>query len=174
MTDTEKAAAPVLKPTDVLRPFFVKQAIHARGDHFVWVAPTVPLERILLPGYWAHNAEIFKKGDRIEVCREDMTLDVTLRVVDVKPGLVFMRVMFKAFLDDKDLEVRTAATEGEAKLDLTQVPDGYKLGYAPRGATPGHFVHHRDLGKAVAVGLKSKSDALAFAIEHARQSVTTV
>lgn len=173
MTDTEKAPA-ALKPTEVLRPFSVKQAVHARGDHFVWIPRDTPYERILLPGYWAHNADAFKKGDKIEVCREDMSLDVTLRVVDVRPGLVFMREMFKPHHDDKDLDSRAAVGKTDDKLDMSQLPDGYKLGYAPKGATPGHFVHHRDLGKAVVQGLPSKQKALEFAIEHAKQAVTPV
>lgn len=159
-----------ISPADLLKPNELKTAPHARGDWFVTVGRDVPLERILMPGYWANHARSIKAGDKIEVVREDYSLDVTLRVIKSVPGLVTVRQLYSAYIDDSDLEA--AAASGEAATPEPDVPAGYKLGFAPKGATPGHFVQLNATGDQVGKGMKTKREAINFAVAHAAASVT--
>lgn len=155
-----------------LGPSALSNAAHALGDYSCWVDNDVRLEDVLKPIFWQNHVPSLQTrlGSRVTVLRRDLTLDVVLRVVAVRDGLVQMRVLTK-FIDDANLpKIKAARAAREADSSL-QDPEGYKTGHAPNGAEAGWWVQWKNPTesgppKFIKKGLASKTLAVAFAEEH--------
>lgn len=163
---------PVRLPTNALgvSADYVRQAFQVRvpNDH--------RLSDILRPGYWMNAAARVRPGDVIDVLREDMSLDVTLRVVKVGPGLVHVRLRFPGLVDDSNLS--ESAETGTAGVNAAgqdvDLPDElkaiYKIGHAPNGEHKGFWVQLRETTEFVRRGLPSKAMAVSVAKQHAQEA----
>ena len=159
-----------LLPQQLLNVNALKETEFEVGAYTIWLENDVPLERIMLPGYWANHAKHIKVGSVCQLMRRDFPLDVTVRVIRVEPGLVFVRHLIPPYVDDSGI-AQTAENMG-AGPDMSTLPEGYKLGHNPKPPTPGHFVQLKANGEIVARGLKSAELALGFAVMHAKASMT--
>ncbi len=157
-----------LKNSDLVKPGQLRSAPHERGDWYVTVPNNTTLDMIKAPGLWAHHANTLKPGARIEVVREDFSLDVELRVIKSEAGLVYVRVV-REYVDDSDITAAAAAS-GASGTEELKIPEGYKIGFAPRGDNRGHFVHHQATGVALIRKLNTRREAIAFARKHFTES----
>lgn len=141
----------------------LKRADYERGAYFAVVGNEVTLDDITRPAFWQHHWNILNGGQtprpfaRIEVVRQDGTLDVDLRVLRVAPGLVVVRVL-RSFVDNSNLVKPTETANDNA--DLT-IPDGYKVAFVPNA---GWLVKFGDT--TIARALASKGAAAAYARQH--------
>ncbi len=155
-----------LKNSDLFKPNALQSRPHHRGDWSMDVENDVGMDIITAPGAWANHHQVLKPGAMINVQRLDRSLDVDLRVIKSEPGLVYVRVL-REFVDNSDL---ASAMSNVTREDEQRVPSGYKIGFAPRGEKPGHFVHLQATGDAVARGLGSRREAIKFARKHFTES----
>jgi hypothetical protein len=156
----------------ILSPSALSNAAHALGDYSCWVDNDVRLEDVLKPIFWQNHVPTLQTrlGSRVTVLRRDLTLDVVMRVVAVRDGLVQMRVLTK-YVDDANLPKLKAAKAAREADSALQDPEGYKTGHAPNGAESGWWVqwknpHDSGPPKFIKRALPSKAAAVAFAEEH--------
>lgn len=177
MTDPISTIKP--ERAKVLGVIDLKNAYHARGDFFVTVPNDMSFEDVMRPVFWANHVQTFLKSPfaRVEVLRADGTMDLTLRVVEVKPGMVKMRILHK-YLDDSNLETaiaETAAAPAKVEADMALVmPAGYKHVHIPRGAQAGHAVQLLSNGTWLFKGLSTKAEAVAKAKAHKLEAETVI
>ena len=132
--DAQTPAADKPKRAPALGANALKRSDYERGNYFCVVANDVTLDDILRPAFWQHHWNVLNGGQtprpfaRVEVVRQDGTLDVDLRVVRVSPGMVVMRAL-RTYVDDSNLTKPTPDIEIEAPNLST--PDGYKVQFIP-------------------------------------------
>lgn len=134
-----------------------RSADYNRTAYHIEVDPTVSLEDLLRPGFWAHHAGSLKRGDLIDVLSVDGAYDVTLRVVGTAIGMVEMRAL-RIWLRDEP-----AAAE-EADIDA---PAGYKVNYAPKHKWR---VLMDGFADPISKDHASRADATRAAIAHAAKA----
>lgn len=158
-----------------LKPNALQSAAHFMHNYIAKVPNDTLLEDVLTPAWWAHHWKSFVTqdtkaspvlGGMVHVMREDMSLDVVLRVVGVGPGFVKMRPLFKPYVNNDGLELRAATAASDAAPDMPVLPDGYKSFHMPRGDTPGHAVRLLSTGDVIVKGKASKREAILEAIKH--------
>lgn len=165
-----------LSRDELLKPNDLKSAEHFRASYVAFVPNDTPLERILTPGYWANHWTRFTQqgqsnpheprlGGLIEVMREDMTLDVTLRVIGVGPGYVVVRAIGTPYVDDS--QIGRAEADRERTDGLPEVPYGYKAYFTSKGDKPGHGARNLATGEVTVAGYRLKSDMLTALIRIA-------
>lgn len=146
----------------------LRRADLERGSFFCVVPNETTFEQVMTPAFWQHHAGALglapgaRPYAKVEVMRQDGTMDLELRVTRVQAGAVHMRCLRK-HVDDSNLD-RPADGNVEEKGDLT-MPDGYKAAHTPNGATPGWLVRLPN-GDVLAKGLASKVIAAAAARKH--------
>lgn len=150
-----KALAPIaLKRADLERP------------HLVAIVPSdTTFDEVMTPAYWQHHVATLSNRPfgRVEVVREDGTMDLDLRVVKASAGMVLMRCLRK-YLDDSNL-AKTASPEAENAEPMPDLPDGYKWAHVPNGANRGHMVRLPN-GEVLVQGKATKREAVLAAIAH--------
>lgn len=154
----------------------LQMAEHARNSWFVVVPNDTTKDDVLTPAYWQNQVRelMARPFARIEVVREDGTMDLDLRCIDAKPGYAKMRVL-REFVDDRNLIAAKKAAEavaGDAEALAAEVPEGYKLGHLPTGANRGHWVKLTATGETIRGGFPDRASALAFANAHKREAET--
>lgn len=127
MTDTMTAEKP--KPKAVLHPTAMRSngADYVRTYHHIVVNPTITLEDLLRPAFWAHHTNGIRVGDLIDVLSEDGGMDVQLRVEEKGTGYIRMRPRMVWLR-----EANPMAFDPSATIEKPPVPDGYKVSFAPR------------------------------------------
>lgn len=148
-----------------------QQADYHRRVYHVVVPNDTLLSDLLRPGAWVHHADALKPGALVDVIREDMSLDVQLRVLASQRGLVDMRarmVYNDRATEGELLAARSKGDEPEAEEVLPEVPEGYKVYFAPKIRWA---VQLKDTTQVIFKDLPSKSEAIRKAIEHQRHAV---
>jgi hypothetical protein len=147
----------------------LKRADFEIGNYLIWVPNHRTFDEVMTPGFWAQCTGMMRQGYRVQVMRLDLTLDLELRVIEVKPGLVKMRVLRK-YVSDENLRGAKGAQASKAADDEADqalaMPDGYKYVHIPRGAEAGHAVQLKSTGEWLKKGLGSKAAAVAAANAH--------
>lgn len=162
------------RPEARLKPNLLQSASHFMHQYVAKVPNDTLLDDILTPAYWAHHWQAFSTtdgkatpvlGGTVHVMREDMSLDVILRVVGVGKGYVQMRPIFK-HVDDSGIAKRAAAAASDAAPDMPKLPEGYKDFYLPRGQNTGYGIRLVSTGDTIVQGKASKREAIEAAIAH--------
>lgn len=124
------------------------------------VDPSVSIDDLLRPNFWAHHAANLKRGDVIDVLTLDGSYDVTLRVTGSAIGMVAMRPL-RIWQRDEPVE---AAKEPE---DEIPAPEGYKVSFAPKTLWR---VMTEEPVMEISRDHKSRADATRAAIAHATKA----
>lgn len=157
-----------------LKPNMLVSAPHFMHQYIARVPNDTLLEDVLTPAWWAHHWGAFVTKDNkatpilggiVHVMREDMSLDVILRVVGVGQGYVKMRPIF-TYENNDGLERSAASAAADEGPDMPVLPEGYKSFHVPRGDNPGHAVRLVATGDVVVKGKGSKREAVLEAIKH--------
>ncbi len=140
MSETDEKTRPV-----VLGPSQLQMAAHALGDYSCWVDNDVRREDVLKPLFWQNHVPMLstRVGARVTVLRRDLTLDMVLRVITIRDGLVRMRVISE-YVDDANLPKIAKAKAERSDNDQLVDPVGYKTGHAPNGAEQGWWVQWKN------------------------------
>lgn len=143
-------------------------AAHARGEYIIIVSNETTYEDVMRPGYWANHVAVFQTRPfaRVEVVRQDGSMDLDLRCIEVKPGMVKMRCLRKFEGTQVEVSVPTPSRSDEP------APAGYKIMHLPNGAERGYAVQLvSTAGQAgpptyLKKGLPDRAAAIAFAKAH--------
>lgn len=160
------AARPKQPPA--LRANALKRADIERGSFFATVPNDTTLEDILRPNFWQHHIVSLSGGPtprpfaRIEVVREDGSLDVDLRVVSTGPGMAVVRPL-RVYRDDRDINLGTEFADAD-DVDL-ELPPGYKTTNIPAGDKKGWRVTMPN-GDELAARIPKRRDAVRLAMDH--------
>lgn len=148
-----------------LDPVRLRRADLERPHHVAIVPSDTTFDEVMTPAYWQHHVATLSSRPfgRIEVVREDGTMDLDLRVVKASAGMVLMRCLRK-FVDDSNLS-KAAAPEAENAEPMPDLPDGYKWAHVPNGANRGHMVRLPN-GEVLVQGKATKREAVLAAIAH--------
>lgn len=125
------------------------------------VDPSVTIEDLLRPNFWAHHAANLKRGDVVDVLAADGGYDVTLRVTGTAIGMVQMRPL-RIWQREEPLEV----THKEQEPELP-APDGYKVSFAPKTLWR---VMTEEPVMEISRDHKSRAEATRAAIAHAAKA----
>lgn len=138
-------------------------AAYARGEYFAIVSNETTFETVMTPGYWQNHIKLLaaKPFPRIEVLRQDGTMDLTLRCIHTAPGMAVMRVIHK-FVSDENIGKPAAGAPVAGDESLT-FPDGYKCAFVPNS---GWLVRLAN-GEVLTSKLPSKKAAYDAAVKHA-------
>lgn len=156
---------------------FLKQNVLLQGGpmgRFEWfgiIPNDTLLEDILQPGWWLHYASghtMLKPFQIVELVTEDMLLDIELRVLKVSENLVYVRPL-RIFEDVARAGLRDQVKAAvEANASAADVPDwlkdDYKVGFSPKAQW---YVTLKKANQTIKSGFKSKTEAVAYAIDHA-------
>jgi hypothetical protein len=135
-------------------------ADYLRTCQHIPVPPGWTIEELLDPNAWAHHISKFHRNDLVEFVAEDGAFDVTARVVDVRDGQVFFRVLLK-WTD----EASAKAAESTDAAASEEPPEGYKVDRTPRtGWRAVRLVDGREVGRHYA----DRSEAIAAALDHSK------
>lgn len=149
------------------------QADFHRPHYQVIVPNYVTIEDLLRPGAWVHHAAKFDGKQRrfgvIEVLTEDGLLEVHLRVLEVRDGLLRVRPNFIYQDKDRVVEQRSDSDPAAEIPDAEPVPNGYKIGHAP---ATGFWVKLNATNDMIFKGLPNRRAALEKAITHAKMAGT--
>lgn len=145
-----------------------------RPHFFVIVGNHVTKEDLLRPVAWIHHARKLQGRDGrarfalIEVLTEDGLLEMHLRVVAIRDGLVLVRPIY--IYEDP---ARVVEAPVEQQLALTgngePVPEGYKVGHAPK---TGFWVKLEATSEMIFKGLPNWGAARDKAVMHAKMAGT--
>lgn len=133
-------------------------ADYLRTYHHVAVDPTITMDDIMRPSFWAHHAQNLKAGDLIDVVSD--TLDVQLRVIEKGIGFVRMRPRLAW--------VSKEATAAKEDAPMPDVPAGYSVKRGPGGRWR---VFTDDPLMEIASGLVTEREAIKVAVDHASKAV---
>jgi hypothetical protein len=173
MIDSSPAPAAALatqKRPPSLKPNGLKRADLERGNFIAIVPSDTRFEDVMRPNFWQHVIPSLSGGPtprpfcRVEVVREDGTMDLELRVISTGPGMAVMRCL-RRFEDNRDLDIGHAPAGADEVVSDLVMPEGYKWGYIPRGENMGHLVR-LPTGDVLAQKLTSKRAAIERAIAH--------
>jgi hypothetical protein len=154
-----------------LKPIALRRADLERASYLAVVPNETTFEDVMRPSFWQHHVAALGGGPngrpfaRVEVVREDGTMDLDLRVLQAKTGMVRMLCLRK-HLDDSALAARPAKDAADAEDRKLELPDGYKWAHVPNGQNRGHMIRLAETGEVLAQGLPSKAAAVAVAMRH--------
>lgn len=157
--------------TPALRPNALRRADLERASYLAIVPNETTFEDVMRPSFWQHHVAALGGGpngrpfSRVEVVREDGTMDLDLRVLQAKTGMVRMLCLRK-HLDDSNLTTRPAKAAAEKADAALELPEGYKWAHVPQGAKRGHMVRLAATGEVLADSLPTKAAAIAIAVRH--------
>lgn len=153
----------------VLKSNLLKGTAFARQAWLAIVPNDTTVEEVLKPGYWVHYAPTLKPYAVIEVISEDCLLDMDVRVTRIAEGLVYVRPI-RIVEDTEGRAAIISAKTAEATDDtpLPPIPDGYKVGFAPGNQL--YYVKLNATGATVKPGIKTRREAVEYAIEHAKKA----
>jgi hypothetical protein len=136
-------------------------ADYDRGNFFAVVPPSISLEDVMQPRFWAHHVKRLPIHSLVEVVSEDGQFDLELRVVSSGIGYVNMRVLRKW--------VRKDTPKEEAVPDVTDadIPEGYTVSHAPKTRWRAFI---KEPLQEIKRDLPSREHAIVAAIEHSRAS----
>ncbi len=169
MADTETKTPKIPARPPALGSMGLRSAPHERAHFFAVVPSNTTFEQVMTPNYWQNHVAALRGGATVrpfalvEVVREDGTMDLLLRVIDCKPGMVTMRCLTK-YVSDENMgkPAKGAPQPGDESLKL---PDGYKWAHVPNGASRGHMIRLPS-GDVLVQGKATKADAVAAAWDH--------
>lgn len=167
-----------------LKQHALKFADTTRGLYIAIVPNDTTFEDVMTPGFWANH--VAANGPlsalpfaRVEVVREDGTMDLDLRVISTAPGMAKMRCLRK-IVDDTNLGTARAQAEAAARPtpdelpEELQAPEGYKIGHAPNGAQKGYWVQMKSNSQMLGKGYGDRATAVAVAKKHKLEAETSV
>lgn len=131
-----------------------------RTVYHLEVDPSVSIEDLLRPNFWAHHATNLRRGDMLDVLSADGAYDVTLRVTGTGIGMVELRPL-RVWVRDEPI---TAPVHDAEELP---VPAGYKVSFAPKTLWR---VMTDEPVMEISRDHKSRSDATRSAIDHAAKA----
>lgn len=173
MADTDKKPARILP----LGANALRSAPHERAHFFAVVPSETTFDQVMTPGFWGNHVPALSGGATrrpwalVEVVREDGTMDLLLRVIQVKPGMVIMRAIFK-YVSDENIGKPAKGAPQPGDDDLV-FPDGYKGAHVPRGEVTGWMVRLPN-GEVLVKGQPSKKAAVEYAKKHAAEALAPV
>lgn len=142
-------------------------ADYARPYFHVVVDDTVTLKDLLTPAFWAHHARALQKpGGLVDVIRSDLTLDVSLRVLEAGVGYVRMRPLRVYEDKERAKEIAGASSDNADAADI-KLPDEYKITTTGRGGFTVTFVPN---DAKIATSLKTRAAAVQAAKDHAKSA----
>lgn len=161
---TEAIPTPARK---VLAPTAVRHTAEYDAPRFhVRVDDDVTLEDIMRPAFWAHHAKTLRPFNVVEIVRQNMSLDMEVRVLEVGTGYVVVRPL--RFWEDKavaDARAQAVAAADAGGADVV-LPAEYKI-TSGRGSFVLTFIpNDTKLGSAY----KSRAAAIVAAREHAAKA----
>lgn len=169
LTDDKSTVAKPKRPK-ALGANMLNRADIVRGNFIAIVPSDTTLDEVLTPAFWAnHIPALTRPFARIEVIREDGTMDLDLRVLSVAPGMATVR-MLRGMKDDQNLGVAQADSAEAPGVDLS-LPDGYKTAFQPQGQNRGHLVRLPN-GDILTQGQPTKAAAAAIARAHFAKAST--
>lgn len=124
-------------------------AQHVRLSFVAQVPPATTLEDVTNPAYWSNHVQRLRPGSIVEVLSEDNSLDCELRVTEVGPTFVKVRVLRNY-------------TPAAAPAIAHEAPSDIEVGYG--GKLDKWRVIHK--GQVVASNLGSREDAEKAAEEY--------
>lgn len=136
---------------DYARPYF----------HVVVPRDTTP-DDVLRPGFWAHHANQLPVNTLIDILSEDGGLDMQVRVIGRGIGMVHMRPL-RIWTQEQ------VAGAGNDEPDLTDVPEGYTVNFAPKHRWR---VIRDDPHAIISTGHTSRAEAVDAAVNHDRAANT--
>lgn len=136
-------------------------ADYSVARHFVRIDPDVPLEDILRPSFWVHQARFLRRDDEVRVISD--TLEVRMTVVSVGVGFAQMRPTF-VWVDENAQKagVAKADTPEQAK-DLPALPGNYEIKKGPGGRWR---VFTKEPRMEIKGGFLKEEEAIQHAIDH--------
>jgi hypothetical protein len=165
MNDTLEAERPVKTEAPALKflPATTRceYADLSRTYRHIVVADDVTLADIKRPAFWRQKVAAISPGDLLDVVSKDFSLDVQLRVTGKEPGLLFVRVL-RAYERTEQAAIPVKETEA-----LGEVPENYLVNHAPK---TGWRVFTKEPSVELERNLKSKGDAINWAIAHAKRA----
>lgn len=148
---------------------------YARFEYFGVIPNDTLLKDILKPAWWVHWAPTLKPMQRIELVTEDCLLDVELRVVRIRDGLVWVnpiRVTEDAAARAHLAQTKADAAEARLVAETADLPDNlkdsYKVGYTAGSGL--WYVTLKATKTTIKTGIAGKPAAIAWAIEHAKSA----
>lgn len=173
MTDSDEHKTISLKRPATLKPNALRRADLERGSYIAIVPSSTTFDDVMTPAFWANHVATLSGGQfprpfaRVEVVREDGTMDLDLRVIQTKPGMVLMRCLRRYEAGVADVaKGKKAAPSGE--LTKADLPTGYKWAHTPNGDRPGHLIRLESTGEILVAGLPTMHEAVLAAINHAK------
>jgi hypothetical protein len=126
----------------------LKSAEHARAVWSISIPNDHGKQHILNPDYWAHCALQFRRGDFIEIIRDDLTAYFKCIIID--SGRIYAKLKL---IEEKDLssEVKEAISLRSGELDK------FEIKWINIGSKYGVF--RKSDGQVIEQGLATKEDA---------------
>lgn len=170
-SETEPRKPMRMMLTKALRADALKPTTYARAQLFCLVSNETTFEEVMTPSYWQNHVSTFIRHPHslVEVVREDSTMDLLLRAVSAKPGMVVMRCLLK-FVSNENLGKVDADAVGGRGAPI-ELPEGYKWTHVPRGDNRGHMIRLPN-SEVLVQGMPSKQAAADKAWEHFRAANT--
>ena len=140
-------------------------ADYARGYFHAVVDDTITLDDLLTPAFWAHHTRSLTPMTLVDVVRQDMTLDVQLRVLETGTGYVRMRPL-RVFEDE--VRAKEMAAVAAAKDEVSagvKLPVEYKITSAGKG---GFTLTYVPTDAKIAEKIKTHGAAVQMAKDHAK------
>lgn len=137
-----------------------RSADYNRTVYHLDTDPSITIEDLLRPNFWAHHASNLKRGDLVDVLAADGAYDVTLRVTGAAVGMVTMRPL-RIWTREEQVAV---PKQEEPEIP---VPDGYKVSFAPKTLWR---VMTEEPVMEISRDHKSKAEATRAAIAHAAKA----
>lgn len=123
--------------------------------------PSIGIEDLLRPNFWAHHASNLRRGDLIDILAADGSYDVTLRVTATSIGMVNVRPL-RVWVRDAPVEAPK-----QDEVEETPAPEGYKVNFAPKTLWR---VMTDEPVMEISRGHQSKAAAIRAAIDHAAKA----
>lgn len=135
-----------------------------RTYHHLVVDPSVTVDDVMVPKFWAHHVANLKINDLIDIVAADDSWDVQLRVVEKGIGYVKMRPRMVWMREE------TKARTPDQPANEPDMPEGYKVTFSPNKQVLWQ-VTTIDPHAVVSKGHKSRVEAINAAIAHARKAL---
>lgn len=152
-----------------LKPMALQRAELTRGSFIAIVPNETTFDDVMTPAFWQHHTGMLglapgsRPYARIEVIREDGSMDLDLRVLGAKQGMVKVRCLRKY------LEGGGKVHQDDAGV-IPDMPEGYGLTHVPNGPEKGYLVRLSN-GEILAKGIGSRREAVGRAIAHAQEAM---
>lgn len=135
-----------------------------RTYHHLVVDPSVTVDDVMVPKFWAHHVANLKINDLIDIVAADDSWDVQLRVVEKGIGYVKMRPRMVWMREE------TNARTPDQPANEPDMPEGYKVTFSPNKQVLWQATTI-DPHAVVSKGHKSRVEAINAAIAHARKAL---